>query len=859
MGRRFLVTGGAGFVGSHIVAALLARGDEVVVLDNLSTGHRGAVLHGARLVEADLADRAAVDAILGAGKWDAVFHFAALSLVGDSMREPLHYLATNIGHGLTLIDACIRHGVEKFVLSSTAALFGNAGAEPIDEDAPIDPGSPYGESKYALERALLWAGQIHGLRSAVLRYFNAAGADPEGRLGEDHRPESHLIPLVIDAALGRRGELAVFGTDYATRDGTCVRDYIHVSDLADAHLLALGRLDEGSVTYNLGNAAGDDGSGENAFLRFLRRAWLGEPELVCSPYFDPAWYAGHTPAFAGAKRSLGALHHFLTAPAGERGDPCAAFSTAYYLADVPEAGDGRFASPFEHFLKVGVFALRSPAEGIDLAGYVEGDPTAREDIAAGRVRDAFAHLRAHEPVAVEPEVVVAEAEVVAEPVAEPAGAIVPDVFGSHYFIGVDDAILCPPDGIVLIGWMLAPAGSFAEFTVVCGGRRVTLDPAGFVPTMRTDVIKQVGVEHGYHDPMCGFMAYAAGALEPGETPVLEIRRPNGEIVIRNIATPKLQGLAAIRALLDRFELRNAPMGRAFDAVIGPAMTALGRMHLAEPTTWEIQEFGAVEAAPEVSVIVPLYGRIGLMEYQLALMSAHGPGIAHELIYVLDDPAQRRAAEEMALSLFARFAVPFRLVMLSRNTGYAPANNIGLSVARGRQVCLLNSDVFPRDAGWLARLSARLDGAPELGAVGPLLLFEDGSVQHQGMSFAALPEFSGWWFPLHDRKGRRPLADGGVRTATAITGACMVIGRETLAGLGGLDPRYLIGDFEDSDLCLKLAAKGLTVAVDHGVAMYHLERQSQASAAQRWRMNLTLYNAWQHQRRWGGTISAGVAQ
>jgi len=256
MGRRYLVTGGAGFVGSHIVAALLARGDEVVVFDNLSTGHRGAVLHGARLVEADLADRAAVDAVLGDGKWDAVFHFAALSLVGDSMREPLHYLATNIGNGLTLIDACIRHGVQKFVLSSTAALFGNAGAEPIDEAAPIDPGSPYGESKYALERALLWAGRIHGLRSAVLRYFNAAGADPEGRLGEDHRPESHLIPLVIDAALGRRGELAVFGTDYPTRDGTCVRDYIHVSDLADAHLLALGRLDEGSVTYNLGNGAG---------------------------------------------------------------------------------------------------------------------------------------------------------------------------------------------------------------------------------------------------------------------------------------------------------------------------------------------------------------------------------------------------------------------------------------------------------------------------------------------------------------------------------------------------------------------------------------------------------------------------
>jgi UDP-glucose 4-epimerase len=256
MSRRILVTGGAGYVGSHTVAALLARGDEVVVFDNLRTGHREAVLPPARLVIGDLADPAAVDAVLADGHWDAVFHFASLSLVGESMREPFRYLAENGGNGFRLIEACVRHGVRRFVLSSTANLFGTPEAMPIPATARIDPGSPYGESKWMIERALLWADRIHGLRSACLRYFNAAGADPEGRLGEDHDPETHLIPLVLDAALGRRPPVAVFGTDYPTPDGTCVRDYVHVTDLASAHLLALECLDGGSVTWNLGNGAG---------------------------------------------------------------------------------------------------------------------------------------------------------------------------------------------------------------------------------------------------------------------------------------------------------------------------------------------------------------------------------------------------------------------------------------------------------------------------------------------------------------------------------------------------------------------------------------------------------------------------
>ncbi len=253
---RVLVTGGAGFVGSHVALALGDRGAEVVVLDNLVLGHREAVPAGVRLVETDLADHAAVDAVLADGPWDAVLHFAAASLVGESMRQPMRYLIENGASGFGLIDSCIRHGVRRFVLSSTAAVFGEPEALPLVEESRTAPQSPYGESKLMLERALYWADQVHGLRSAVLRYFNAAGADPDGRAGEDHTPETHLIPLAIDAALERRPPLVVFGDDYPTPDGTCVRDYVHVADLAEAHLAVLPLLEQRSGTFNLGNGAG---------------------------------------------------------------------------------------------------------------------------------------------------------------------------------------------------------------------------------------------------------------------------------------------------------------------------------------------------------------------------------------------------------------------------------------------------------------------------------------------------------------------------------------------------------------------------------------------------------------------------
>jgi UDP-glucose 4-epimerase len=313
MKGKYLITGGAGYVGSHLVAELLERGADCVVLDNLSTGHAEAVLPGAKLVVGDLCDSEILERTLSDGPWTAVFHFASLSLVGDSMREPLRYLRENIGNGVGLIESCLRHGVERFVLSSTAALFGNPERNPIDEDAPIDPGSAYGEGKWALERALLWADRVHGLRSACLRYFNAAGSDPAGRLGEDHDPETHLIPLVVDTALGRRPDIAIFGQDYPTPDGSCIRDFVHVSDLADAHIRALNRLERGSVRYNLGTGTGhsvleviravERVSGRQVPVRIAERR-PGDPAILVASSARIAHETGWSPRFGDLDRLI---------------------------------------------------------------------------------------------------------------------------------------------------------------------------------------------------------------------------------------------------------------------------------------------------------------------------------------------------------------------------------------------------------------------------------------------------------------------------------------------------------------------------------------------------------------------------
>lgn len=251
-----LVTGGAGYIGSIVVEELIHKGYSVVVFDNLYTGHRAAVHPKATFVYGDLADRRAVREVFETYPIDAVMHFASYTLVAESMELPFKYLGENVTNGLNLLQEAVAHGVRRFILSSTANLFDRPRRIPIDEEEEVVPGSPYGESKNILERILFWLDRIYGFRYAALRYFNAAGASPTGERGEDHRPETHLIPLVLQVALGLREKVTIYGDDYPTRDGTCIRDYIHVTDLAQAHILALEALDRGSRVYNLGNGQG---------------------------------------------------------------------------------------------------------------------------------------------------------------------------------------------------------------------------------------------------------------------------------------------------------------------------------------------------------------------------------------------------------------------------------------------------------------------------------------------------------------------------------------------------------------------------------------------------------------------------
>lgn len=253
---RILVTGGAGYIGSHAVRHFLARGHDVRVYDNLSMGHRRAV-PADRLIEADLAEAHRLDQVLVEHRTEAVVHFAASAFVGESVTNPAKYYRNNLVNTLTLLDALRRHGVQRFVFSSTCATYGVPLTVPITENEPQKPINPYGNGKLAVEFALADYSAAYGWGFAALRYFNAAGAAPDGSIGEDHKPETHLIPLVLQAAAGQRQAIQVFGTDYPTPDGTCVRDYIHVDDLAEAHLLALEKLSPGvALKLNLGTGRG---------------------------------------------------------------------------------------------------------------------------------------------------------------------------------------------------------------------------------------------------------------------------------------------------------------------------------------------------------------------------------------------------------------------------------------------------------------------------------------------------------------------------------------------------------------------------------------------------------------------------
>jgi UDP-glucose 4-epimerase len=255
MPERVLVTGGAGYIGSVVCSQLLKKGHQVFVFDSLANGHKSAVPSAATLIVGDTSDRATLDRLFSEQKFDAVLHMAASIEAGESMKFPEQYFRNNTANSLNLLEVMLAHKVTRFVFSSTAALYGTPDRTPIEETDPLHPTNTYGESKLLVEHMLTWLHQIHRFRYASLRYFNAAGATPDQ--GEDHHPESHLIPLILQVAMGKRDSVSIFGTDYPTPDGTCVRDYVHVSDLASAHVLALEALREkDKMIYNLGNGQG---------------------------------------------------------------------------------------------------------------------------------------------------------------------------------------------------------------------------------------------------------------------------------------------------------------------------------------------------------------------------------------------------------------------------------------------------------------------------------------------------------------------------------------------------------------------------------------------------------------------------
>ncbi|WP_041613297.1 UDP-glucose 4-epimerase GalE [Paenibacillus sp. JDR-2] len=297
-----LVTGGAGYIGSHAVAALAERGEEIVVVDNLQQGHREAVV-GGKLYVGDLRDAEFMDTVFKENKIDAVIHFAANSLVGESMTNPAKYYHNNVYGTLCLLEKMIEHDVKKIVFSSTAATYGEPENVPIDEFDRTLPTNTYGETKLAMEKMMKWFDVAHGLKYVSLRYFNAAGAHASGKIGEDHSPETHLIPIVLQAALGQRPHISVFGDDYATPDGTCIRDYIHVSDLADAHVLAVDKLRQGSESaiYNLGNG---QGFSVKEVIEIARKVTEREIKAVIEPRRagDPATLVASS---ARARKELG--------------------------------------------------------------------------------------------------------------------------------------------------------------------------------------------------------------------------------------------------------------------------------------------------------------------------------------------------------------------------------------------------------------------------------------------------------------------------------------------------------------------------------------------------------------------------
>jgi GT2 family glycosyltransferase len=414
---------------------------------------------------------------------------------------------------------------------------------------------------------------------------------------------------------------------------------------------------------------------------------------------------------------------------------------------------------------------------------------------------------------------------------------------------VEEAFLCPPCDVLIKGWVLAAPGIIRSIRVRSGPLVGALVLDESIRVSRGDVIAAHGEQTGLFDLQCGFVARVPAAISKGDMSYLEVEIESGEIGFKPLRLSRQTGLPAMKQIMEGIDLRYDELDDAFDRILGPALSQLNAARSRDLAPVHRIHFGRPPPDPQTSVVIPLFGRIDFLEYQLALFSRNPVARHSEILYVLDDPPRRRDLEALAHSAFERFAIPFALLILPENLGFAAACNIGLRAARGEFIGFVNSDVFPISDNWLEQLVARLKRDPGIGIIGPRLLFEDGTVQHEGCCYRRIKEFGNWFFIDHVNKGRIPDQARGMRVCDAITGACMVMRRSLALEVGGFDEDYIIGDFEDSDLCLKLTERGLTCVVTDECQLYHLERKSQAPPSQGWRRNITLYNAWTHQRRW----------